>query len=46
MSPDERPTPENLEEESRASIDKARELLDELKIVQEHEGRVLEDDTK
>jgi hypothetical protein len=46
MSPDELPTPEHLEDESKASIEKARKLLDELKIVQGHEGRVLEDDPK
>jgi hypothetical protein len=46
MPPEEPPTPENLEDETKASIEKARKLLDELKIVQEHEGRLLEDDTK
>jgi hypothetical protein len=46
MSPDERSMPEDLGEESKASIEKARNLLEEMKNVQEYEGRVLDNDTK
>jgi hypothetical protein len=41
---DEDATPEELEEQNKEAIEKARKLLEELKIVQEHEGRVLEDE--
>lgn len=37
---------EKLLDETRESMDKVRTLLDEMKIVQEHEGRVLEDGPK
>jgi hypothetical protein len=38
------PDPDELSRESNESFDKARELVDELKIVQEHENAVLAED--
>ena len=36
--------PDELREESRASIERVRDLVGDLKVVQEHENAVLEDE--
>jgi hypothetical protein len=42
MSPEE-PNAEKLQDETKDSIEKARDLLEEFKIIQEHERRIFED---
>ena len=45
MSPDEpKDDLDSLQDETKRSTEKARDLLDDFKIVQEHEGRILGED--